>query len=230
MKECCFSYQINKKRIENNPFAHPLVMQGVIKLIYLELIAAILLILAFIKYLWSKKENEYKTSLLATHIQTSTELKKTLAMGLYLRFCKELDENIASYSSLYIKQDPIEFEAFVADVIQKVRGGTTWVTPTSGDYGVDFEHETKEGLLLGQVKCYKNDLPFDSIALIHSNMVKRGAAGGYVITTASFTSKALEYANGLNIELIDGVKLVSFWLASLSNAEQEIKELIPDVL
>ena len=120
------------------------------------------------------------------------------------------------------------FEAFVADVINKSKGGTTWVSPSSGDFGVDFEHTTNERLYLGQVKCYQGDLSFESIALIHSNMVKKGAKGGYVITTGAFTSGAKEYADGVDIELIAGVKLVELWLDGLENAEQEIKQIIPE--
>lgn len=199
-------------------------------MIYMEIVLAILLIMAFIKYLWSKRENEYQTSLLASHIQSSGELKKTLAMGLYLRFCKEQKESSPNYSEIYLKQNPIQFESFVAEIIEKTRGGTTWVTPPTGDFGVDFEHETEKGLFLGQVKCFQGDLSFEPIALIHSNMVKRGAVGGYVITTGGFTPAAYEYAKELNVELINGVKFVDSWLASLNNAEKEIKELLPDLV
>jgi len=202
-------------------------MQGVVRMFYMEIIVAILLTMAFIKYFWIKKEDQYQTSLLANHIESSNELKKTLAMGLYLRFCKEEEESISKYSSIFLKQDPIQFETFAAEIIEKTRGGSTWVTPPKGDFGVDFEHETEKGLFLGQVKCCQGDLPFDPIALIHSNMVKRGAVGGYVITTGSFTPAAYEYAKELNVELIDGVKFVECWLASLGTVEKEIKELLP---
>ena len=197
------------------------------KMIYMEMIAAILLIIAFMKYFWTKRENEYQTSLVANHIQLSEELKKTLAMGLYLRFRKEQEDSDPPYSSIYLKQDPLQFESFAAEIMEKTRGGSTWVTPRTGDFGVDFEHETEKGLFLGQVKCYQGDLSFEPIALIHSNMVKRKAEGGYVITTGSFTPAAYQYAKELNIELLDGVKFVETWLASLSNVENEIKQLLP---
>lgn len=56
-------------------------------------------------------------------------------------------------------------------------------------------------------------------------MVKKGAKGGYVIATSSFTSSAKEYAEGLEIELLDGVQLVELWLKGLTNVEVEIKKL-----
>src|SRR5690625_4588187 len=117
-----------------------------------EIIIALILIGAFVHFQLTKRKINYQTSLLAQHINTSDEMKKTLAMGLYLRFKKENDENHPNYSSTYIKQDPIIFEHFVAELFEKARGGTTWVSPPSGDFGVDFEHRTKEGLFLGQVK------------------------------------------------------------------------------
>lgn len=197
-------------------------------MIYIEILLALVLIAAFIHFHFTRKHNDYKAALLAQHIDSSEEMKKTLAMGLYLRFKKENAEKPPNYSSLYIKQNPLIFESFVAKVIEKAKGGSTWVSPSSGDFGVDFEHTTDEGMFLGQVKCYQGDLPFDPIALIHSNMIKTGAKGGYVITTGSFTSAARKYAEGLKIELIDGVKLVELWLEGLENAEQEIKQVIPE--
>ncbi len=188
---------------------------------------AVVLIAAFIQFQMVKRKTNFKTALLTSHIDSSEEMKRTLAMGLYLRFTND-EINEKGYSSMYIKQDPISFESFVAEVFEKARGGNTWVSPPTGDFGVDFEHDTEEGRYLGQVKCYKGDLPYNPIALIHSNMVKQGAIGGYVVTTGSFTKSAKEYAEGLNIELIDGVKLVEIWLAGLENAEQEIKQVLPE--
>ncbi|MEE3955905.1 restriction endonuclease [Peribacillus frigoritolerans] len=200
------------------------------KIFIIELIVAIVLIGAFIHFRLTKSKEHYKAALLARHIDTSDEMKRTLAMGLYLRFRKENpdDKKLIKDNSIFIKQDPIAFESFVAEVFDRSRGGSTWVTPPSGDYGVDFEHETKEGKFLGQVKCYKDDLDFEAIAILHSNIIKQGLQGGYVITTGDFTKNALRYAEGLNIELINGVQLVDLWLEGLENAEQEIKQVTPE--
>ena len=43
-------------------------------------------------------------------------------------------------------------------------------------------------------------------------MTKKGAVGGYLITTGSFTSATFDYPEGLNIELVDRVKLVEQWI------------------
>ncbi|MGP7819775.1 restriction endonuclease [Niallia sp. 01092] len=194
---------------------------------YIELIAAILIVSAFIHYFLTKRHDNYKLSLITSQIDASEEIKKTLAMGVYLRFKKE-EEQAKKFSINYIKESPIEFELFAASILEKTKGGSTWVSPASGDFGVDFEHTVNGELFLGQVKCCQGDLSFEPIALIHSNIIKRNAKGGYVITTGSFTSSAKEYAKELNIELIDGVRLVELWITSLSNAEQEIKKMTPE--
>ncbi|CAM3889030.1 hypothetical protein GCM10009865_22240 [Aeromicrobium ponti] len=201
-------------------------------MLLVEIMIGVVLITSWIHFQMLKRKNNYKTALLASHIDSSEEMKRTLAMGLYLRFRKEQEDNNNSIkaNSVFIKQDPFTFESFVAEVFEKARGGNTWVSPPTGDFGVDFEHDTKEGKYLGQVKCYKEDVPFGPIAVIHSNMIKQGAIGGYVVTTGSFTKYAREYAEELNIELVDGVRLVEIWLAGLENAEQEIKQVIPEYI
>lgn len=99
------------------------------------------------------------------------------------------------------------------------------MTPPSGDLGVDFEHSNGSNKYLGQVKCKKTDISFDPIAILHSNMVKQSAQGGYMITTSSFTKDAKQYAEGLNIELVDGVRLVELWLNGVKRDEEEIHSL-----
>ncbi|MFD1171077.1 restriction endonuclease [Oceanobacillus picturae] len=196
-------------------------------MLYFELAVGVFLIIAVVHFQLTKKKNNYQNALLLGQLDSNQDMKKTLAMGLYLRFKKEQLDEDKKLSSLYIRQDPYAFEHFVAEILQKSKGGSIWVSPSSGDFGVDIEHKTEEGLFLGQVKCYQGDLPFDPIALIHSNMIKMSAKGGYVITTGSFTSSAKSYAESLNIELIDGVKLVELWISGLHNVEQEIRNLTP---
>ncbi|MBD3108156.1 restriction endonuclease [Bacillus sp. AGMB 02131] len=150
-------------------------------------------------------------------------MKKTMAMGLYYRFnfprTKDSDGNqiFEKSTELFIKQLPLEFEDFVANVLQKKFGGDSLLASRSSQFGIDFEHHTDEGLFLGQAKVLSHDLPFETIAILHSNIVKRNAEGGYLVTTGGFTRAAKEYAEGLNIQLIDGVKLVEYWLESMNH-------------
>jgi restriction system protein len=99
-------------------------------------------------------------------------------------------------------------------------GGQAFVTGGSGDYGVDIEHNQQNGKYLGQVKCYAPDhlVPYEPIAIIHSQMNRQQAKGGYVVTTSDFTVHARKYAEGLNIMLINGPQLVALWLKGLEKA------------
>lgn len=205
-----------------------MVIEEVTKMLYIEIGIAIYLIVSYIHFQLSKRKNNYRTTLLTGQIDTSNQFKKTLAMGLYLRFRNEDSSSTIKENPIFIKEDRYLFEHFVADIYKAVRGGSIWVTPRSGDFGVDFEHETEDGKFLGQVKCEMNNMDFEPIAVLHSNMIKNGAMGGYVITTSSFTEAAKHYARGLDIELIDGVRLVELWLDGMENTEEEIKHFIPE--
>lgn len=149
-------------------------------------------------------------------------------MGLYYRFNfpkvkNEKQENVFEKSTnLFIKQVPFEFEEFVAEIMKSKYGGSVITTSKSGDFGVDFEQEREDGLYLGQAKAKKHDLDFSPIALVHSNMIKQGAKGGYVITTSDFTPSAKKYAENLNIELINGEELVTYWLESMDSKVYEL--------
>lgn len=149
------------------------------------------------------------------------DMKETLRIGLYNRFKRDPE--------LQKDEDPLLFEHFVADIMKSVRGGKTYVTRSTGDFGIDIEEQAEEGLFLGQVKCYNDQNPvgYAPIAIVHSQMVKQNAAGGYVVTTSKFTSNAYEYANGLNIELINGNQLVELWLQHLEDKREDIGVLSP---
>ena len=65
------------------------------------------------------------------------------------------------------------------------------------------------------------------IAVVHSQMVKRGAVGGYVATTGEFPAGAYQYADELNIELYNGDRLVELWVGSEAAEEEERTEFSP---
>ncbi|GIN69982.1 hypothetical protein J14TS2_04570 [Bacillus sp. J14TS2] len=208
-------------------------------MVYVEVAIAVLLLVAYIHFQRAKRRNRYELDLINRQLHSSEEVKWTLAMGLYLRFRleeenssgeEEQDEEAAPHDTKqFIKEDPLIFEDFVADIFERAKGGETDVLPSKQDFGVDFKHKTDDGLFLGQVKCWKEDVDFEPIALIHSNMVKKQAVGGYVITTSAFTEAAKEYAEPLDIELINGSKLVELWMEALQSNEEEIKKVLPDV-
>lgn len=178
------------------------------------IIIAISLLFAWYVYKRRKDGQLYRMWL---HFNKGEEFKRTLCMGIYYRFMKQQEGE--KVSSSFIRQTPLEFEVFAAQIIEKVYGGICSVTSASGDFGVDIEHRVNGKIFYGQCKVYCTDLPFNSIALIHSNMVKHGAEGGYIITTSAFSANAKKYAQGLNIELIDGPRIAELYMKSLETEQ-----------
>lgn len=166
------------------------------------------------------REYRKKTARLETVIQGLTdcniEMKKTLLAGIIKRF--------GYVQTSEEEETPLDFERFVAKILRINYGGKTSVTRASGDFGVDIEHHRGKNLHLGQVKCYIEDNPvgYEPVAIIHSQMVKQGAAGGFVVTTSDFTGNAKKYAEDLNIQLIDGSMLVELWTYSLAKNKQKL--------
>ncbi|WP_442952752.1 restriction endonuclease [Paenibacillus sp. Root444D2] len=85
-----------------------------------------------------------------------------------------------------------------------------------------MEHQRSNGLFLVQVKCYKEDVSFDPIAIIHSQIVKQNARSGIVLTTSGFTSNAQKYAKEVVLELIDGLQLVHYWSPYMQKQAHEL--------
>ncbi|MFC5449045.1 restriction endonuclease [Paenibacillus aestuarii] len=194
-------------------------------IIFIAVVTIILLGVGMFKYNLKEQELESLRSLSTKLLDTNHQMYKTLAMGLYFRFKKEEVPDNNSLSSNFIKNNPYEFEYFVADILEGIFGGKAFVTQGSGDYGVDIEHQRNNGLFLIQVKCYKDDVPFDPIAIIHSQMVKQNATGGVVITTSGFTSNAQKYAKEVGVELVDGIQLVHYWSLYLQKQGRTLDDL-----
>ncbi|MDC3412011.1 restriction endonuclease [Aquibacillus sp. 3ASR75-11] len=190
-------------------------------------IALVIMVIIGLVHLWIvKRRNDYTAREIIRQLNKSRDMKRTMAMGLHTRFNFKRDPEtgkiLEKTSDLFIKQTAHEFEDFVSDVIEDYYGGEAEVTVGSGDHGVDIRHFRDDGLYLGQVKAFKEDMNYLPIALIHSNMVKENAKGGFVVTTGNFTDKARQYAQDLNIELIDGETLVNYWLIGLEDKDKEL--------
>ncbi|MFC0472259.1 restriction endonuclease [Halalkalibacter kiskunsagensis] len=191
------------------------------------ILAIIITLVAVINWFRLKHKHEDFTDALLDKVESDLELRKTLAMGLYMRFKKKDNKHEETYSSYFLKEDPVLFEHFVADLLETKYGGDMYVNKPSGNYGINFENRREDGLYLGQIHCHKEDIDFESIAIIHSNMKKWKAVGAYVITTAGFSDRAVTYADGLGIELINGIDLVNMWFESMKIESEYVKELNP---
>ena len=103
-----------------------------------------------------------------------------------------------------------EFEELIAGFFRE-RGYS--VVPNSGngpDGGIDMELQKDRELFLVQCKHWRaRKVPVTTIRELLGVMVVRGAIGGFVVTSGSFTEDARQFAAGRQIELIDGAKLQS---------------------
>ncbi len=101
-----------------------------------------------------------------------------------------------------------QFESLVAEGFRQ-RGFT--VTEKGGaapDGGVDLILARRNERFLVQCKQWRaQQVPVTIVRELYGVMAAQHAAGGYVVTSGRFTKDALAFAEGRNIELIDGKTL-----------------------
>ncbi len=103
-----------------------------------------------------------------------------------------------------------EFEEFITQLLSKL-GFQAQQTSLSGDGGVDIEAYCDKPFLKGyyliQCKNWTNPVGQPQVRDLFGVVMSKRANKGILVTTSSFTDQAKEFANGLNIELIDGKML-----------------------
>ena len=107
----------------------------------------------------------------------------------------------------------VQFERLITKLLEKM-GFRAEMTKATGDGGIDIEAVLDKPFVGGRylVQCKR----FAPDSLVGSPMVRefygavtadRKAFKGILITTSGFTSQALEFADGIPIELVDGARL-----------------------
>lgn len=121
----------------------------------------------------------------------------------------------------FSKMNGYEFERFITSLLFKL-GFKARQTSLSGDGGVDIEaiHDKPlfKGLYLIQCKNWANPVGQPQVRDLYGVVMSRRANKGVLITTSSFTDQAKQFAEGLNIELIDG-RLLNEIIASVESSE-----------
>lgn len=109
----------------------------------LSLTALLLIAIAITLYFLIKCRQEYRQlrKVRLDILQCSQDMYQTMAVGLYERFKQGEGRQEGK------KENPLEFENFVARVMVNYYGGQAFVTGGSGDYGVDIEHNQQNGLV-----------------------------------------------------------------------------------
>ena len=105
----------------------------------------------------------------------------------------------------------IEFEHFCKKMLEKI-GFRVETTKTSGDGGIDLIAYSSQAFISGkyivQCKRYKGSVGEPVIRDLYGVVMSENANKGILITTGTFTSSAINFANGKPIELIDHDKLI----------------------
>lgn len=100
-----------------------------------------------------------------------------------------------------------EFERFVAKLLRKA-GFIVEETPLSGDGGVDLiaysEKPLYKGKYIVQCKKWKDKVGEPAVRDLYGVVLSNNANKGILVTNSYFTMQAVQFAEGKNIELIDG--------------------------
>lgn len=186
--------------------------KGVVKMLYILLLTIIVTLFVLFKAYKDRKQFESISSMIMDLVHVNDNMHTTLLLGIYHRFQKE---------------NGVEFQRFVGNILEDFYGGKVSITSEDDEYGIDLVQQRNNGTYFGKVICIspEESMNMDPIVFVHSNMVKFGADYGFVLSTGQFTTNARKYAEGLNIELIEGDQLVRLWVESL----EKQKEYIPGV-
>ncbi|WP_031387208.1 restriction endonuclease [Desulfonatronum thiodismutans] len=122
-----------------------------------------------------------------------------------------------------------EFELLVAEYFRRQGFSVTRNGGAGPDGGVDLELRKGEEVHLVQCKQWKAyKVGVQPVREFYGIMSARGAAGGFFITSGTYTTDAVTFAQGLNLELINGQELLGMIEQTRRNvAEQDIADDIP---
>jgi len=108
------------------------------------------------------------------------------------------------------KLDGYEFEKLICSLLSKM-GFFVEQTALSGDGGVDIIADYNQPILKGryliQCKRWSNTIGEPIVRDLFGTVLAQKANKGIIITNSFFSEKAREFAEGKNIELIDGNEL-----------------------
>jgi HJR/Mrr/RecB family endonuclease len=138
----------------------------------------------------------------------------------YVELARFLRESFAEYHQKqkeqpleeidYSKMGGVEFEGYLARLLQQ--NGFTGVrgTPTTGDQGADLLANKDGKKIVIQAKRYEGTVGNKAVQEVASAVSFYAADEGWVITNSRFTKSAKELAQKTGIHLVDGFELARF--------------------
>ena len=101
-----------------------------------------------------------------------------------------------------------EFEMMVSEFFQR-RGFNVTLTEDGADGGVDIVLKKGSERYFVQCKQWRaHKVGASAVREFYGVMASEGATGGYFVTSGDYTSDAIRFAEGKNLRLIDGKKLM----------------------
>jgi restriction system protein len=101
-----------------------------------------------------------------------------------------------------------EFEMLIGEYFQR-NGYKVMPTADGADGGIDIKMTMSGETYLVQCKQWRAyKVGVQPVREFYGVMTATGAVGGYIVTSGEFTDEAVNFADGLNLRLIDGRKLL----------------------
>lgn len=145
------------------------------------------------------------------YLNTIDHLSKKIKMlEEQVEYYKRKVGNYETFSIEYVDTlDGIEFEEFTKTLLEKLGFENVFITPASGDFGIDVLAE-KDGIKYGiQCKNYKDQLSNKCVQEALSGKEYYKCHIGVVITNSYFTPHAIEQAKNTGILLWDRNTLIN---------------------
>ncbi|CAD0266071.1 conserved hypothetical protein [Pseudomonas veronii] len=112
-----------------------------------------------------------------------------------------------------------QFEQMVGEAFRK-QGYAVDETVKGPDGGIDLVLRRGGELFLVQCKQWKAaKVSVQVVRELYGVMSSRGAAGGFVVTSGSFTKDAWKFAKGTSVHLVDGTRLVEWFKPSATKVQ-----------
>jgi restriction system protein len=101
-----------------------------------------------------------------------------------------------------------QFEALVGEAFRRKGYAVTETGGGGADGGIDLALRKEGETFLVQCKQWKAyKVGVDVVRELYGVMAARGAAGGFVVTSGTFTADAKAFADGRSVNLVDGQRL-----------------------
>ena len=114
-----------------------------------------------------------------------------------------------------------EFESLVAKIFQQM-GYKVTITPKTGDEGIDIDTIDPQGKkVVIQCKRWQGTISSKVVREFYGSLMHAKAEKGFLVTTGTFSSSAIAFAEGKPISLVDGKDFIDTMMMLEESPQQE---------